>query len=189
MKEINPLEFKKEIYEIQKKAFLVYPAKYRPRIEKEKIYTDIEKNWNKYKIYGSFSYEKDKLCGYALLEEYDEYMNFKALKVEPEYEKKGINAAIIAFILEKYNSKLESNFYICDGERNISHETYFPEYLEKYFGFRKVYCKLNIQYIFWMKILITILYPFRKILKILDKNILLHKINALLYMEELRKSF
>ena len=49
-------------------------------------------------------------------------------------------------IKEEFSQKIGKNFYICDGERNILHETSFQNYLEKYFGFRKAYCKLNLKY-------------------------------------------
>ena len=45
VKEINPLNFKKEIYEVQKYAFADYPEKYKPEIDKNKVYKSIE-NWN-----------------------------------------------------------------------------------------------------------------------------------------------
>lgn len=150
---------------------------------KEKFIKKVN-SWKKFKIYGAFSKKDKKLSSYALLALNDSYINFHSLKSIPKYEKIGVNAAIINHILEEFNEKLSKNFYICDGERNILHETYFQSYLEKYFGFRKAYCKLNLKYRKIFSIVVTILYPFRKVLR---KILILQKINSILYMEEIKR--
>lgn len=106
----------------------------------------------------------------------------------PESEKKGINAAMVAAIVEDYNARLGKNFYINDGARSISHETNFQDYLEKYFGFRKAYCKLHIAYNPRIKWAVKVLFPFRKILRKFDEIGFIHQINSVLYMEELCNS-
>ena len=96
-----------------------------------------------------------------MLKEYEGHLSFNVLRASPCYEKFGVNAAIVAGILENYNEKLSTGFYINDGERSIRHETAFQDYLEKYFGFRKAYCQLHIKYRFPVGILVGLLYPFR----------------------------
>ena len=78
--------------------------------------------------------------------------------------------------------------YICDGARSISHETNFQDYLEKYFGFRKAYCKLHIAYNPRVKWIVKMLFPFRKMLHRFDQIGFVHQINSVLYMEELCRS-
>ncbi len=72
---------------------------------------------------------------------------------------------MVARILEDNNDSLNKGFYINDGARSIRHETAFQDYLEKYFGFRKAYCKLHIAYRFPVNIAVKLLYPFRKKIK------------------------
>ena len=62
------------------------------------------------------------------------------------------------------------------------------EYLCKYFGFRYAYCKLNIVYRKWMKVLVNILYTHKEKLKN-KKGKLFHLINGVLQMEEIARSF
>ncbi|MDK0650779.1 hypothetical protein P5E68_10290 [Clostridium perfringens] len=145
---INPKNFISQLIYIQKKAYEQYPLKYRPKVNEEKFIEDINSWGENTKIFGAFSVEDSSLCGYAMIIEFEEYANFAMLKVIPNYEKLGVNAAIISGILENYNSKLVGNYYICDGERALLHETNFQDYLEKYFGFRKAFCKLNVKYRF-----------------------------------------
>ena len=186
MKEINPLDFKEEIYEVYKKAVSSYLRK-SYKLEIKEIFIEKMKNWKNFKVYGAFSKESKELSSYVLLIVNDSYTSFSVLKSIPKYEKMGVNAAVVSYILEEYNQKLNKNFYICDGERNILHETYFQNYLEKYFGFRKVYCKLNLEYRSIFLIIIKILFPFRNILRKINNILIFQKINSILYMEEIRK--
>lgn len=159
---IDAYKYKEELYEIQIAAYSGYPQKYRPKIEKNKFFKDITNSGNII-IFGAF-YKKTSQCvGFAIVScESDDFVDFKVLRVNPEYEKYGINAALITKILLYFNSFLDTGGIISDGTRNINHETNFQDYLEKYFLFRKAYCKLHIVYNPQIKWLINILYPFRK---------------------------
>lgn len=75
VKEINPLNFKEEIYEIQKKAYETYPLKYQPKLIKNDLYEEIEKKWNKCKVYGAFN-EGGNLCSYLILFYNNKCINF-----------------------------------------------------------------------------------------------------------------
>lgn len=81
---------------------------------------------------------------------------------------------------------MRGNFYICDGLRSILHETAFQDYLEKYFGFRKDYCKLEIKYRFPINIVVQLLFPFRKYIG--RKSRLTGQISGILMIEEIRKN-
>ena len=150
----------------------------------------------KLKLLGAFMREdapaeefRGRLCGYAYAEEKEDCIIFSTLKSIPSCEKYQINAALVDGFLEYYKEYLETEGkYICDGERNIRHETAFQNYLEKYFGFRKAYCTLNISYRPGFGRIVKILYPFKDIFKKLDKINLFHMINGILEMEYLRKN-
>lgn len=182
---INPSEYKKELYDVTEAAYLDYPAKYRPNINREDFYRQIE-NWTT--VFGAFFRETDRLCGFTWVEEQQDYIDLVTHKADPAYEKYQINAALIAGFLEHYNDRLSKQFYVCNGERNILHETNFDDYLEKYFGFRKAYCKLNIRYSPKIKWIVKMLYPFRGLLLKLDSNGLVHNINGVLKMENIARN-
>lgn len=184
---INPYDFYNEIYTIHISALAAYPQKYRPKINKNDFIQDIRDNWKNKLIYGAFEKETGKLSGYALLTEYLTYIDFNVIKTIPDLEKKGINAAIVYRIVSDFNEKLGNDFYICDGSRNVLHETAFQDYLEKYFGFRKAYGKLNIKYRWSVGLAVKLLYPFRKIIEICDKNSLIHNISGVLTLEYIRR--
>lgn len=184
VRQINPVEFSEQLYEVQVAAFLAYPAKYRPTVVKE-YFIDQLSAWTNVKVYGAFFRENGKLCGYAAVRCTAEYLNFTVQKTMPQYERYGINAALVHKLLEDQSVFLSNGGYICDGARSINHESAFQDYLEKYFGFRKAYCKLHVSYNPKIKPLIKLLYPFREILIKLDSTKLVHQINGVLKMEEI----
>lgn len=61
------------------------------------------------------------------------------------------------------------------------------DYLEKYFSFRKAYCKIHIEYNPRIKWILRLLFPFRKIMKKFDFVGFVHQINSVLKMEELKR--
>jgi hypothetical protein len=107
------------------------------------------------------------------------------MTTNPTYESRGINAAIVNQILEDFSNELREGYYICDGSRNVQHITAFQDYLEKYFGFRKAFCRLNIVYNPKIRWLIKLIYPFRGVLARFDSIHRIHQINGVLKMEEI----
>lgn len=183
VKRILPHEYQEDLYQVTLKALEGWPEKYRPIVKYEAFIRSLQ-SWNKNLVYGAFLNENKKLCGYAYLTVLETYMDFNVLRTIPEYEKKGINVAIIGEILKDYKGELQAGKYICDGSRSIRHGTAFQDHLEKYFGFRKAYCKLNIRYRKPIGIIIACLYPLRKKLERFDHIGMVHQINAILKMEE-----
>ena len=114
---------------------------------------------------------------------------FQSQKVKPSLEKYQVNAALVHAILSHYADRLGSGFYVCDGARSINHITHFQDYLEKYFGFRKAYCRLHMYYRLPVRLGVRLLYPFRRQINKRENNRLLHQLSAVLRMEEIRRSF
>lgn len=179
VKEIDPNAYKEDLYEIVKAAWEAYPAAYRPTLDRQRFIDGVA-SWRYYKVYGAFSRETGVLSAYALLRREGRYIDFYNLKARPEAEPFGVNAALIAALLADQRVFLEEGGYICDGARNVSHETAFQDYLEKYFGFRKAYCRLRVRYRWPIGWAVCLLYPLRRICK-------RHALQALLRTEELAR--
>lgn len=187
VREINAREYAEDLFKISLAAYSTYPASYRPHLNHDSFVAYFNK-WNDYKQYGAFSREDGSLCGFARLERCDKYIDFAVLKVLPDKERLGINAALIFKILVDHEDFIKSGGYICDGSRSIRHETAFQDYLEKYFLFRKAYCKINVIYRPVFKWLISILFPFRELVKKLGGISNIRKIYSVLRMEEIARS-
>jgi len=182
---IVPAQYAHEIYEVQKAAFTTYPKKYRPQIECEVIEKKARTNWMAEDVvmYAAFFRETGEFAGVTLLTQREKCLDLNAQWVKPEFEKYCVNAALVEGMLSDWSKTYTEGAYVCDGERNILHETAFQDYLERYFGFRKAYCKLNIRYRPGIGWLVKCLYPFRKLLLRLGKIGIIHKINGVLLME------
>lgn len=70
--------------------------------------------------------------------------------------------------------------YVNDGSRSITNHSNIQPFLIDKFKFRKAYCNIKIYYQWWLKPIITILYPFRNIIPIA-------KIQSLLNMEAMER--
>lgn len=185
VKEILPTSYRESIYEVTIEAYSSWPEKYRPVVNKKMFMKNIDA-WDKSVVIGGFDRKTGELCGYAVLNETERHVEFNVLRVRPEHEKNAINAAMVDGIIEKYNARLGKNYYINDGSRAIRHETAFQDYLEKYFGFRKAYCKLKIKYRFPFGVMIKMIYPFRSLIS--DKSKMGSVFSSLLRMEEISRS-
>lgn len=183
VEKIDPVLYAEQLYEVMKTAYLAYPAKYRPSLSQKEAFVSTIQNWRQHFVYAAFSNEDQRLCGFILATPHESYIDFAMQKVLPEYEKQNVNFSLIRFFLEDNRAFLENGGYICDGERNVSHETAFQDFLEKYFGFRKAYCRLNVCYNPQIKWLIKTLFPLRKLLRKLDKIRIVHQINSVLKIE------
>lgn len=192
--EIKPTDFTKELSEVQEKSFSAYPKKYRPIFIKNEFTQNLLNlglliKEKKIKFFGAFFKETGKLCGYSYIGCNDQHFDLSVLKTIPEYEKYNVNAALMDGVLNAIQEELQQGFYICDGSRAINHETHFQDYLEKYFGFRKVFCRLNIVYTPLCKYAVAFIYPFRGLIKKFGTcSSLFHKISALLKMEEIQRT-
>lgn len=52
VEQINPMDFKEELFYVQVEAFSAYPAKYRPTVEKESFFKELE-SWNDLIVLGT----------------------------------------------------------------------------------------------------------------------------------------
>lgn len=190
VKKISSKEFAEQIYLVHDAAFKNYKTS-EQGITKEDFIAVCLKHHSKKEVeyYGAFDKESGELAAYAINIVYEEYVNFSSMKFTPKYLTKKVSAALVFIMLVDYLNTQKKK-YVSDGERSIRHITNFQDYLIKYFGFRKAYCKLNIQYRPTVNIAVKTLYPFRNIIKKVSNNISpLSDVSSLLDMEQIRRSF
>jgi len=107
-----------------------------------------------------------------------------ATRFHPEYLKLHTSHALISSLIDHYvtrNHKMLSN-----GERSVSHETNFQDFLLK-FGFKKIFCRLNVIYQPWLQTTIQIAFPLRRIVNQFPDRAHFHKVRALLLQEHIRR--
>lgn len=192
VKVINVTEYIDELYELRLDANKGYD--YKISITKEDIRKECE-YINSIKtsiVLGAFlkseNSDNGKLCGYLWLNENGKCIELIEQKVIREYERLQVNASLVHYACVLYNDKIDEGYYLYDGERNVVHKTAFQDYLIKYFGFRRAYCKLNIIYnkkIRWIvKILYNMRYIIRPVIKRKDMK-LFYNLNGILLLEDI----
>ncbi len=163
VKSICPLEYKKEIFDIDIKKFADYPESYRPILSStaEEHIKKVVKDGDSW--FGLFSKENSSLVGYAIVLEKEEFVNLSVVAIDPDTYKKNSSAGLVDGILCYYQDS-EKAIYICDGARNIRHQTNYQDFLISTFEFRKAYCRIKIKYKWWAGISVFLLRPFKKLL-------------------------
>ena len=182
VRRIDSAQCRAEMFRVTQAAYTAYPQKYRPDLTEEGFAKKIA-NWSRFEVYGAFSREEQTLCAYAMVRKDGNWADFCALYADPAYEKQAVNAAMVYGILLANEDYLRNGGCICDGNRSIRHETAFQNYLEKYFYFRKAYCKLHLIFRPGVGLVVNMLYPFRKILRRFDRFGIIHNINGVLDMK------
>jgi hypothetical protein len=129
---------------------------------------------NRLIAYGNNFIERD-MCHYNSMKFHPKFLN-----LYPSY-------ALIYTMNEYYLNKI-GYLYVNDGARSIAHNTNIQNFLIKKFSFKRVYCRLNIVYRWDIKIIITLLYHFKSILKKVNGHIF-EKIYIVLKQEKIRRSF
>ena len=168
-----------EMYDAYVESLKGYTEHHVPTEKKEFI-----KNWTQImgepgvSIIGVFDKETDKMCGFAHCIDHGKYIPISSFKTMVSEEKNNVNFALMYGVCEFYKDALANGSYLCDGWRNVLHDTAFQDWLEKYFQFRKAYCVLHMKYHPGLKPAICVLYPFRYKLK------KFRKIYSVLSMEE-----
>lgn len=151
-------------YDVYKSATENYKVKtHIPTIEEyEDVITNIGSNVD---FWGAFIKDTERLIAFGYNEVSEDSCDYMVLKAIPFYKKQyypyyGLIYEMNRFYLEEKGLK-----YVSDGSRSITEHSNIQPFLIEKFKFRKVYCTLHIEYRWWLKIIIGILYPFRKMFK------------------------
>ena len=173
----------KEGYEVYFNAFNNYDTFHQATtIEefKQDILTSIDEFWAVYNhenrlIAYANNFIEEGMCHYNSMKFYPKFLN-----LYPSYA--------LIYTMDEYYLNQKKYLYVNDGARSIAHGTNIQEFLIKKFHFKRQHCKLNIAYRWEIKILVSLLYPFRDIIKYF-KFTLFDKIVIVLKQEEIRRSF
>ena len=183
IEKINPVEHAEAIYKVYEEACKKY-ENFGAITLKETFIKGLAHKPDNLVYYGGFEVESDMMVGWLNVVEHDIWCEIQSAKFWPEYQNTRVSDALYATVLDEYLNK-QNKQYVSSGSRNISHSTNTQEYKEIHFGYRKAYCKLHVAYNPKIKWIIKLIYPFRGLLKKLDRIGIVHQINSVLKMEEI----
>lgn len=129
--------------------------------------------------WGAIDNDTGKLVAFSMNAVTNEACEYRTMKAIPKYQKLyayyGLIYEMNRYYLEERNVK-----YVNDGARSITNHSNIQPFLIDKFRFRKAYCNMTIYYKSWLRILVSILYPFRRLIPI-------HQVKSLLYMEAMAR--
>lgn len=117
----------------------------------------------------------------ALNKRYDDYCDYITMGVNPDAPKSTYPIYGLIYEMNRYYLEELNLRYVMDGARTITEHSNIQSLLEEKFKFRRAYCKLQIYYKPWVRVIVKMLYPFRHLVK--DK-----KVRALLRQEEMTRT-
>ena len=157
------------MYDVANECFSEYPEKYRPSLNYESFYKEHTAGVQSMHYWGLFDKERNVLQGWAICMCNDGAVSLVVVKIRPSVFKKEPNAALAYEVCRYYINECGYK-YVCDGERNIRHETNYQEFLCRVLGFRLAYCKLNIVYNNKIELLMKLIRPFYGFINIMGKK-------------------
>lgn len=184
VQKINPEPYDRELLDLDIQKFSDYPKAYKPTLSeiekslKERIFLNKNNKW-----FGLFDKENKKLCGYGVVGENGVCINLNVVTIDSSTYKRNSSVALIDGILTFYDNYAGGGCYLCDGARNVKHITNYQEFLISNFNFRKVYCKAKFICKWWVKPILFIALPFKKLL-LKSNNKLFYNLGCILRLKK-----
>lgn len=182
------LTFKKIEYDLLKKeGWSILKATYEDyavsdRNMDEKLFLDYLSSCESqpFDYWGVF--DKEQLIGFCTVWLWlPDSCEYGLIGVRPKYKHNNTYPYYGLFhTLDAYYLGEKGFHYVADGARSITEHSQIQDFLISNFNFRKAYCQLAVHYQWWMKIAVSLLYPFRKIIP-------LPRIRAILNMEAMQR--
>jgi hypothetical protein len=131
-------------------------------------------------FWGCFDKQTGEMAAFSINHIYENQCSYSTFKSLPKYLKGYYPFYGLLYEMNRYYLQELKLKYVCDGARSITEHSNIQPFLIEKFNFRKAYCQLHIEYVWWMKMAVLILYPFRRIIS-------LKKIKYILNMEAMRR--
>ena len=131
--------------------------------------------------WGIFEKESGELVGFCTVCLWDKCCEYGVTGIMSKYKRNdyypyyGLYHHLNSYYLDEQGFN-----YVSDSARTITDHSQIQDFLIRNFNFRKAYCQLAVHYQWWMKIVVKMLYPFRKIIP-------LQRVKAILNMEAMQR--
>lgn len=177
--------YKEELFNVYLSAVLEYKNSDNST-DKEKVLGGYEKlNREGYIFIGTFLKASEKMVAFAILKETEGSNKKVALwsitKHNPDFLETGNSLCLCSFVLNYFLNERKCD-YIVNSERTIRHKTNRQQYLIEKFDYRKAYCTLHLRIKWWLKVIITLLRPFKGIMKKNNNSAFINNIVSLYYL-------
>ena len=138
--------------------------------------------------WAAFDRESEQMIGWMTCKVFADSVTIQTAKYVPNAMARrpsdAIHHAVCAYYLNEQGKR-----FVSAGERSVNHVTNSQQYKMDTFGFRKAYCRLHIRYHGVMRAAVAVLYPFRGLVKALNRLPVFHSVDAVLCMEAIHRTF
>lgn len=183
VRQIRPLDYARELWEVNRAAYSKYQNADNEQSEKEFIH-ELETTTCEY--WAAFSKENGELVGWICCYNFKDYAETKKAKYHPEFQNLRPSDALHYNVLNHYLNELGKR-YVLSGARNLNHKTNVQEYEIKNWKYRRAYCNLFVEYRPSLKWVVKVLYLGKALFRILDKLPGVHVLNSVLLQEEIAR--
>ena len=121
-----------------------------------------------------------KVVAVAINTLHEDCCEYSTMKADPQYLNSTYPYYGLIFEMNRYYLDELKLVYVNDGVKSITGHSNIQTFLIDKFNFRKAYCRVQIVYQWWFKLIVVLLYPFRSLIPVL-------KVRAILNMEEVRR--
>ena len=131
--------------------------------------------------WGIFDKESQQLVGFCTVALWDNCCEYGMTGILSKFKRNGSYPyyGLYQHLNQHYLKDLHYK-YVSDSARTITEHSQIQDFLIQNFNFRKAYCQLAVHYQWWMKLIVKMLYPFRKIIP-------LQRVKAILNMEAMQR--
>lgn len=183
VKKVSKDELIRVGFPIFEKAMEGYNVKSRV-ITKQRFIDSISNITNDRRLDYWIAYEKQtgRAVAYAVNTISDESCQYNVLKAIPQYLKNSSYPYYgLIFEMNRYYLEDEGLKYVTDGSRTVTEHSNIQNFLVEKFNFRKAYCNLQMEYVWWLKLLVFMLFRLRKFITI-------QPLKATLNMEAMKRN-
>lgn len=149
-------------------------------VGKEKFENSVIKALPEVDYWGVFETSTQEMVAYGIVRRMNVCSNYESFKAIPAYRKQYCLYVMLMEMNKYYLDTLRLK-YVSDGARSITNHSNIQPFLMEKFHFRKAYCHVQVYYVWWLKLLVTILFPFRSFFPA-------GRVKALLFQEEVRRN-
>lgn len=130
--------------------------------------------------WAAFDKGTGKMIAFAINCVMPAYCNYETMKAIPQYQRTHYPYYGLLYEMNRYYLEEKGLKFVNDGARSITNHSNVQPFLMDTFNFRKAYCHIRLTYKWWFGLVVKVLYPLRKLIKIT-------KVQAILNMEAMAR--
>lgn len=118
-----------------------------------------------YEFWVCIDKESEQIAGFAINHVIDDMCEYESMKYHPDFLKPVSPSYGLIYRMNEFYLKERGVKYVDDGARSITEHSEIQTFLISKFRFRRAYCNVQMFYRWWLKLVVVLLYPFRKMIK------------------------